>query len=57
MSNRVRFNENVEIRVFEKDDPPLDVKKERLINLYDKWSKYLFGILIILLIIYLFAIY
>jgi hypothetical protein len=55
MSNRVRFNEDVEIRIFEKDDPPTDVKKDRLVNLYDKWSKYLFGILIILLIIYLFV--
>jgi hypothetical protein len=55
MSNRVRFNEDVEIRIFEKDDPATDVKKDRLVNLYDKLSKYLFGILIILLIIYLFV--
>jgi hypothetical protein len=55
MSNRVRFNEDVEIRIFEKDDPPTDVKKDKLLSLYDKWSKYLVGILLILLIIYLFV--
>jgi hypothetical protein len=57
MSCRVRFNEDVEIRVFEKDDPPMDVKKDRIVCLYDKWSKYLFAILIILWIIYLFVEY
>jgi len=59
MENRVKFNDNVEIHIFEKDEPAININKNRgkLEKLYDKWSKYLFGYLIILFIVYLFVLF
>jgi hypothetical protein len=53
MNNRVRFNENVEILIYDKDEPAVEIKKDE--SKYDKFSKYLFLILMVLLIIYLFV--
>jgi len=50
MTNKVRFNDNVEVYIYDKDEPSTDIKDG--VSLYDKWSSYLFGILLILFIIY-----
>jgi hypothetical protein len=53
MVNKVKFNDTVEIHIYEKDDPPINIKKNKWNIWYEKLEVYIFSLLILLFIIYL----
>jgi hypothetical protein len=58
MNNKVRFNDNVEVYIYDNNDDYIDVNKTIALkndNIYDKYTKYLLVVMLFMLIIYLFV--